>query len=422
MKAVILVAGSGKRLRPLTYTRPKPMIPIAGKPLLQIILELLKENAGISDIFLIVGHEQEQISGYFQDGSQFGLNIQYITQEEQLGTGHAALCAKGAIQSESFLLMNGDILISGKVLTGLIKKHESLPQSSLISIIKAPDPSIYGIVKFDKDSEDAIKIIEKPKAEEISDDPWTNAGLYIFNQKIFDAIQKTSKSPRGEIEITDSIQILINQGESIKIHKIEDYWLDLGKPWDLLDANRYLLNQIEPKMQGTVEENVKIIGKVGIGKGTIVRSGSYLVGPLFIGENSDLGPNCYIRDSCSIGNNVRIGNACEIKNSIIFDHSTIPHLSYVGDSVIGSHVNLGAGTITANLRFDKKTVQVLIKGERMDSGRRKMGTMIGDFSQTGIGATIMPGVKIGPHSIVGSNATVFEDVPPNSVFMGKKRD
>ncbi|NVM54440.1 MAG: NTP transferase domain-containing protein [Candidatus Helarchaeota archaeon] len=413
MKAVIMAAGEGKRLRPLTLTRPKPMIPIVGKPFLQIILEFLKE-VGISDIILVVGYKQEQISQYFQDGSQFGLNIQYITQKDQLGTGHAALCAKELIQSEDFLLMNGDILISSETLIQLIQKFESLSHTSLISVKKIPDPSSYGIVKFNEDSEDVIKIIEKPSTTELSKDAYTNAGLYVFNPSIFAAIQQTPKSPRGEIEITDSIQILIDQGEPIKCFKIKDFWLDLGKPWDLLDANQFFLNRVKFSNQGSIEENVKVVGKVGIGKGTIIRSGSYLMGPLFIGQNCDIGPNCYIRDCCSIGNNVRIGHACEVKNSIIFDNSKIPHLSYIGDSIIGSDVNLGAGTITANLRFDKKTIPITIKGERVDSGRKKMGVIIGDGAQTGIGTTIMPGIKIGPNSIISANSIVKSDVPPET--------
>jgi len=414
-----MAAGEGKRLRPLTYTRPKPMIHVAGKPSLQIILEAIKENAGISDIILIVGYQQEKITEYFQDGAQLGLNIEYITQKEQLGTGHAALCAEELIQSEPFLLMNGDILLNPEIFRKLIKKYESNPKNSLISVKKAPDPTSYGIVQFDQNNE-ATRLIEKPSEELAKNNPYTNAGLYILSPTIFKAIHKTPKSPRGEIEITDSIQMLIDQGESLKIFKIEDFWLDIGKPWDLLEANQYFLNRFELVNSGIIEKNVQILGKVGIGEGTRIRSGSYLVGPLIIGQNADIGPNCYIRDSCCIGNNVRIGNACEIKNSIIFDDTKIPHLSYVGDSLIGSGVNLGAGTITANLRFDNRTVPVSIKGAKEDSGRRKMGAIIGDHSQTGIGATLMPGVKIGPGSIVGSNTIVYKDVPPKSVYIKRE--
>lgn len=416
MKAVIMAAGEGKRLRPLTYTRPKPMIPIAGKPHLQILLEYLK-NAGISDIILIVGHRKEQISEYFKDGSQFGLRIEYITQEVQLGTGHATLCVQDSIKDD-FILINGDILLSPHTFTKLLQKYQKFPKTSLISVVKVDDPSSYGIVYFDEKSEAALKIIEKPSRDNLPKNPYTNAGLYLFKPQIFDAIEQTPKSPRGEIEITDSIQILINQNNPFKIFKIDEYWLDLGKPWDLFDATHYLMDNTKLVNEGTIEANVSISGPVGIGKGTRIRSGSYLIGPILIGENSDIGPNTYLRQYCSIGNNVRIGNGCEIKNTIIFDNSQIPHLSYIGDSIIGSYVNLAAGTITANLRFDKKFIRVNIKGKKIDSGRDKLGAIIGDYVKTGIGTTIMPGVTIGSYSIINANTNVVEDVPPESIYKG----
>jgi len=419
MKAVIMVAGEGKRLQPLTFTRPKPMIPIAGKPHLQLIMEYLK-NAGISEIILIVGYKQEQITDYFQDGSAFGLKIQYVTQEEQLGTGHAALCAEELVQSEPFLLMNGDILISPETFIQLLKQYESSSHSPQLSVVKVPDPSAYGIIQFKQKTGEVIKIIEKPTDRTLFPEAYTNAGLYIFNPNIFDAIHQTSASPRGEIEITDSIQMLINQCESIKSFKIEGFWLDLGKPWELFEATHYILDGMKPSNQGTIEENVQMHGNVIIGSGTIIRSGSYLVGPIFIGNDSDIGPNCYLRSYCSIGNSVHLGAACELKNTIVMDHSSVPHLSYIGDSVIGSYVNLGAGTITANLRFDKRTIYMNVKGEKMDTGRQKLGVIIGDYVQTGIGTTIMPGVKIGPYNFIGPNTNIREDIPPNTNYLEKE--
>ncbi|MHA1275605.1 MAG: bifunctional sugar-1-phosphate nucleotidylyltransferase/acetyltransferase [Candidatus Helarchaeota archaeon] len=415
MKAVILAAGEGKRLRPLTYTRPKPLIPIAGKPHLQIITEYLK-SAGISEIIFVVGYKKEQITDFFKNGSQFGLKIDYVTQDVQLGTGHATLCAQELVKSEPFILINGDIILSAKILTQLIQHYNTYSQKSIISGVKVPDPSSYGIIYFDAQTGVAQKIVEKPSPENLPEEPLTNAGLYIFNPSIFAAIEETPKSPRGEVEITDSIQLLIDNGEILKVFQINDFWIDIGKPWDLFDANQYFLSQIPLQIEGTIEKNVQILGKVGIGKGTLIRSGSYLKGPLIIGQDCDIGPNCFIRDYCCIGNNVRVGHACELKNTIIFDNSSIPHLSYLGDSIIGSHVNLAAGTITANLRFDKRPVKLTIKGMRVDSGKRKIGAIIGDYVQTGIGTTLMPGVKIGPHSLIGPNVNVWKDVPPDTNY------
>ena len=196
--------------------------------------------------------------------------------------------------------------------------------------------------------------------------------------------------------------------------------MDLGKPWELFEATHYILDRIESRIQGIIEENVRLIGNIVVGSGTVIRSGSYLVGPLFIGENCNIGPNCYIRSYCSIGNEVHIGHACELKNTIVMDHSSIPHLSYIGDSIIGSYVNLGAGTITANLRFDKKSICMNVKGEKIDTGRQKLGAIIGDYVQTGIGTTLMPGVKIGPYNFVGPNSTISEDIQPNTNRLKKE--
>jgi bifunctional UDP-N-acetylglucosamine pyrophosphorylase/glucosamine-1-phosphate N-acetyltransferase len=187
-------------------------------------------------------------------------------------------------------------------------------------------------------------------------------------------------------------------------------WLDIGLPWNLLDANKIALASLQTSIEGNVEDGVQIHGSVKISKGARIRFGTYIEGPVWIGSGSDIGPNCYLRPSTSIGANVRIGNACEIKNSIILDSTHIAHLSYVGDSIIGERVNLGAGTITANIRFDKKNVKVEIKDKRIDSGKRKFGAIIGDDVQTGINVSLMPGVKIGSSAWISPGLTVNENV------------
>ncbi|MHA1583503.1 MAG: bifunctional sugar-1-phosphate nucleotidylyltransferase/acetyltransferase, partial [Candidatus Baldrarchaeia archaeon] len=240
--------------------------------------------------------------------------------------------------------------------------------------------------------------------------------------KIFKAIKQTKKSKRGEYELTDSIQQLIKQGENILAYELEDWWIDIGTPWDLLDANKLLLEETKLEIKGKIEEGAKIIGPVGIGENTVIRSGSYIIGPTLIGKNCDIGPNCFIRPHTYIGNHCRIGNACEIKNSIILDHTHIAHLSYVGDSIIGQNVNFGAGTITANLRLDEKTIKMTIKGKRIDTGRRKLGAIIGDNVKTGIGCMLMPGIKIGQNSLIGPNTTINKDIPPNTITTTKPQN
>jgi len=171
------------------------------------------------------------------------------------------------------------------------------------------------------------------------------------------------------------------------------------------------------RVYGTVEDGVHLIGPITVAETARIRSGAYIEGPAFIDEGSDIGPNCYIRPCTSVGKKVRIGNACEVKNSIIMDGTHIGHLSYVGDSILCERCNLAAGTIVANLRLDNKNVKMFIKDRVVDSGRRKLGTVLGDGVKTGINALLMPGVKVGTNSWIGANFIVRRDVPANSIVM-----
>ena len=183
----------------------------------------------------------------------------------------------------------------------------------------------------------------------------------------------------------------------------KDDWFDVGRPWDLLDANVWALKRMEQKVLGTVEQGAHLIGPITVAESARVRSGAYIEGPVFIDEEADVGPNCYIRSGTSLGKKTRVGNGCEIKNSLIMDGTHIGHLSYVGDSVIGEKCNFGAGTITANLRFDDGRIEMVIKGKVVDSGRRKLGVVMGDNVKTGIQSSFMPGVKVGANTWVGAN-------------------
>jgi UDP-N-acetylglucosamine diphosphorylase/glucosamine-1-phosphate N-acetyltransferase len=198
-------------------------------------------------------------------------------------------------------------------------------------------------------------------------------------------------------------------------------WFDIGRPWDLLDANVWALKRMQHRVLGNVEEGAHLIGPVSVAETARVRSGAYIEGPCFIDEGADVGPNCFIRPYTSIGRNARVGNACEVKNSLIMDGTHVGHLSYVGDSILCEKCNLGAGTITANLRFDDAPVKMMIKDQVVDTGRRKLGTILGDNVKTGIGALLMPGVKVGNDSWVGAGFMVERDLPPNTVALLKSR-
>lgn len=403
MDAVILAAGEGTRLRPLTLTRPKPMLPIAGKPILQWDLEALKKF--FKKVIIVVGYKKERIIEHF--GKKFkNLKLEYIEQKEQLGTGHAVSLLKDHVSKE-FFLMNGDIIISEETIKNFIKDFLEF-RANMLAVIKVENPSDFGIVKLKGNR--IQNIIEKPS---FSKENLANSGIYFFNEEIFKAIEKTERSPRGEYEITDAIKILIPE---FYVSYCKGRLINISKPWDLLDANEILLKELKLEREKNVKiEKFSVLkGKIHIGKNSIIRSGAYIEGPCWIGENCIIGPNCFIRPATTIMNNCRIGNAVEIKNSIIMNNTNICHLSYVGDSIIGENCNFGAGTKIANLRNDSEEVRVEIKNKIVSSGRRKFGCIMGDNVKTGINVSIMPGRAIYPDSIVEAGSIVRNTIMPTT--------
>jgi bifunctional UDP-N-acetylglucosamine pyrophosphorylase/glucosamine-1-phosphate N-acetyltransferase len=380
MQAIVLAAGEGSRMRPLTSHRPKVMLPVAGKPFLEHILSRGRE-AGLYGFVLVVGYCQEAVRSYFGDGRSLGVKIDYAVQEKQLGTGHALLAAEAQCQ-DRFVVLNGDVLPDTDSLKRIAQSEDMIAAS-----VRVSDPSRYGV--FSADAGYMKLIIEKSSSPPSN---LANAGIYLLSREIFDALDKAPISERGEIELTDGLNILAAE-KRIMLLDIED-WLEIGRPWDILEANEKLMASLRPGILGEVEPGATLKGRVSVGRRTVVRSGAYIEGPTIIGEDCDIGPNCYIRPSSCIGDRVRIGNGVEIKNSTIVEGTKIGHLSYLGDSVIGSGCNFGAGTIVANLRHDNAAIISYVKGQKEDTGRRKLGVIMGDNVKTGIHTTIYPGTVI----------------------------
>lgn len=395
MQAVILAAGQGKRMGPLTQNRPKVMLPAANKPLLSHVM-LSVRNAGIKEFVLVVGYNAGAVKEYFGDGSWMNASIEYARQKNQLGTADAAASAQELVE-DRFLLLNGDVIVSPQHIKNLIKQKYDV----VLTAREVGNPSEFGVLEVKGGR--VLRIIEKPKKPKTN---LANAGVYVFPESIFDAIKKTKLSVRKEYEITESLQLLIDGGADVGYLTLKNDCLDIGKPWDLLDANEYFLSCMQPEVKGEIEPLATLKGSVSVGEGTIIRNGSYIEGPVAIGRNCDIGPNCYIRPATSIGDDVRIGNAVEIKNSIVMKGTNIGHLSYVGDSIVGERCNFGAGTKVANLRHDGKTIRVRLRDVFMDSGRRKLGTIMGDDVHTGInsmintGAVVESGADIAPGEFV----------------------
>lgn len=405
MKALILSAGEGTRMRPLTLTKPKTMLPVAGKPIIQYNIEALRD-CGIKDILLIVGYKEEIVREYFKDGSDLKVNISYATQKNLDGTANAISYGKDFIE-DSLIVLNGDIILDSGIIGEIIESYNESQPDTLMVIKEVEDPSAFGVVELD--GENIVNIVEKPKKEEAPSN-LINTGIYIFNKDIFDKIDKTEVSPRGEYEITDSLELQIKDGKTIKGHKTDKDWMDIGRPWELIEINEQLLENTKTNIKGTIEKGVTIHGELFLDEGSIIRSGVYIKGPVHIGKNCDIGPNSYIRGKTYFADNVHVGNAVEIKNTIIMENTNVSHLTYVGDSILGSNCNIAAGTNIANLRFDNRTVRTNIKNKKEDTGRRKLGAIVGDGVKTGINSSLSPGVKIGTESTIGSGVLLYEDL------------
>ena len=386
-------------MRPLTSGRPKVMLPLAGKPVMEHLL-VNAAQAGIRDFIFIVGYRDEIIRQYFGNGERWGVDISYISQKKQAGTGDAVRMAAPLVNGD-FLVLNGDILTTAEDLRSLASGN-----GIIMAVFPAKDVTRLGIVETDGDR--LIRIHEK------SADPpgnLANTGMYRFTADIFDAVKATGKSPRGEYEITATLNSLA-QSPGVTCFGVSS-WRDISYPWDMLEANEILMSGLTPCNDGTIEQYASVIGPVSIGDGSTIRSGSYIEGPVIIGSNCDIGPNCFIRPGTVIGDNCHIGAAVEIKNSIIMNGTKIPHHNYVGDCVIGENCNFGSGTKVANLRLDKKSI---IAGG-IDTGRRKLGAIIGDNVSTGINSCINVGTVIGNDVFIGPGAVANGNIKPGtSVF------
>ena len=364
-----MAAGKGIRMLPLTQNRPKPLIPIGNKPIIEHIFDALIEN-GIKNISVLVGYKKEMIIKKYKEYR--GIKIDFVSQKDQLGTGHAALFAE-KYDDDKILFINGDLFFSKDAIAEMLK-HEN----GILGVFKE-DASEYGYLVGDKF---LSSIREKVKGAK---NRWINGGIYLFNRKIFNYLHKIKKSPRGELEFTDAINMMVKE-EKVDIVKFSGDWVDVGRPWDLLRANKMYLDEIETRISGELERDVVIKGKVIIGRGTVVKSGTYIEGPVIIGKNCKIGPNAYIRPYSTIGDNCHVGIS-EVKESIIMNNSNLPHFNYVGDSVIGENCNLGAGTKIANLRLDGQNVKI------------RIGNM-GDDVKTGINVSINVGTLIASNKFI----------------------
>ena len=398
MECVVLAAGEGKRMRPLTAKRPKVMLPLANSPILEHLI-IAAHDAGINDFVFVVGYGEREIRRYFGDGSGLGIRIRYASQRQQHGTADALRSARDLVTGQ-FLLLNGDMILKTTDIANLCTCR-----SPCMSTSTTDHPQDFGVVVVENG---LVTALEEKSKQLISNQ--INAGAYLFSPDIFDYVDRVQTSSRGELELTDALLHYIRENK-LSAYQLS-YWVDVGNPWDMLDANLTLMNNLSSDVQGALEEGVSVQGSLVVGKGSIIKAGTYIEGPCIIGKNCRIGPHAYIRGATSIGDDCHIGHCSELKNSIIMNGTKIPHFNYIGDSIIGTECNFGAGTKIANLRHDHANVRVCGK----DTRRKKFGAIIGDGVQFGINCSVNVGSRIGSNAMFAPNSYVSGCIGENAVI------
>ncbi|MDG6905014.1 MAG: glucose-1-phosphate thymidylyltransferase [Nitrososphaerota archaeon] len=330
MKGLLLAGGHGTRLRPLTYTGNKHMLPIANKPMLLYGLEHLK-NSGIRQVGIILGPVKEGVVETIGDGSKFGLEVTYIHQPNPLGLAHAVKVSQDYIGDEPFVMYLGDNLLRQGV-NDYVRIFDARNLDCLVGVCPVKDPVRFGIAELDGRGR-IIRLVEKPK------EPKSNLaliGVYIFNSSIFDAVKRIKPSFRNELEITDAIQELVNENRKVEVERVSGWWKDTGKPEDLLEANQLVLSDLKTSINGEIEATAEVTGNFSLGDGSRILEGVSIQGPVIVGNNCTIGPDVYMGPYTAIGDNCTLKNA-EIENSIVMNGSKIESSKRIVASLIGSN-------------------------------------------------------------------------------------
>ncbi|MFB1065829.1 glucose-1-phosphate thymidylyltransferase [Natrinema sp. H-ect4] len=335
MKGVLLSGGTGSRLRPITHTGPKQLVPVANKPVLEYAIEDLKE-AGVTEIGVILGHKgRKEIQELLGDGSDYGVEITYIVQGNPLGLAHAAGCARDFVGDDDFVMYLGDNILKQGI-AELVESFERGDYGAGIALQEVDTPEQFGIA--DVDDEGAVtRLIEKPN------DPPTNLaliGIYVFSNEVFDVIERLEPSWRGELEITDAIQTLLEDGHSIDSHVVRGWWKDTGKPEDILEANRLVLEDNHLECAGYVAPDATVDGRVDLHETARIEDGAVIRGPVSIAENTVIESGTYVGPYTSIGPNSTL-EGVHIENSVIIGESLIETSGKIVDSLLGRGANIG---------------------------------------------------------------------------------
>lgn len=333
MKGIILHGGHGTRLRPLTHTGPKQLLPIANKPMSQYCLEAIRD-AGITEIAIIIGGiGSQKVKEFYGDGKEFGVQITYIEQDQPRGIAHAVSLCEQFINKEKFLTFLGDNILLDDI-SKYVKEFQNTDASASIVLCEVDNPSRFGIAYVENNR--IKKIIEKPK------NPQSNLaviGVYLFAPSVFDYIKKLKPSWRNELEITDTLQMMLEDNQKIIYNTVKENWKDTGTPKDIIQANHIILSKMIPQFNGIKEKNVIIEGNVLIGNNTIIKEGCHLIGPIIIGENCIIEDKSRLGPNISIGDNSRISKT-ELQDSIIMKNCKIDFEGKISNSIIANDAEI----------------------------------------------------------------------------------
>jgi glucose-1-phosphate thymidylyltransferase len=336
MKGVILSGGTGTRLRPITHTGPKQLVPVANKPVLQYAIEDMRD-AGITEIGIVLGNAGgDAVQAFLGDGSAFDVKITYIVQGAPLGLAHAVGCTRDFVGDDDFVVYLGDNMLD-QPLGPVVERFESGDYAAGVMLREVDNPEQFGVATLDEFG-DVVRIVEKP------DVPETNLvviGTYLFSPAVFDAIERVEPSGRGELEITDAFQNLIDDGRPIASYRADGWWKDTGKPEDILEANRFVLEDLEGSIEGTVADGAEVVGQVDLHETATVESGAVVRGPVSIAAGTVVGDGTYVGPYTSIGPDSEVRNA-HVENTILVGETTITADETIVDSLVGAGTTIGS--------------------------------------------------------------------------------
>ncbi|MCD2200477.1 NTP transferase domain-containing protein [Halobacterium sp. KA-4] len=374
MKAVILAAGEGTRLRPLTLARPKPMLPVANQPLLEHVVDAVRE-AGINEVVFVVGYERERIQSYFGDGDDWGIDIEYAVQEKQLGTGHALLQAEPYVDGE-FVALNGDRILDPSAVSKVVDAHRDRSHS-VMAVTRVEEPTNYGVVEFD--GRQVTSIEEKPPTHAVSADT-INAGVYALEESIFDDLR--SSETDGELAITTTLREYAARGDLTAV-RFDGLWLDVSYLWDLVTVNAQVIDQFGAPRgdSASAHDESTVADAVALGGDVRVR------------------PSAVVLPGTALGDNVEIGANATVSNAVVLPDATIKDGAVVKDCIVGANASVGPNTTIEGGNAD-----VVVDGEVHEDVR--LGGVLGDNTSLGGAVAVAPGSVLGNEADVESGAVV----------------